>query len=217
MATYWDLQKQPAGQDKLLEESFNRLINEFEIGTGMEIQAMLDKNYGLKLQEIAAEINNAVHNNSEKQTIIHGDAKCPNFFFRENGDKTDVGMIDFQWTGAGLCATDVSYAIWTCPQFGVLDKEKELVLYYHDQLIEALLDTFPGEDVRSWLPLDQFLEEYQNCFLDLSRCIIGDHWKTISLSTIRERKGKMVYNAYNKDDDIAKLLLTRVIQCLDEI
>ena len=51
-----DMQKQPPGQVELLEESFNKLVNDFEIGSGggAEIQAILDKNYGLQMQEIAA-------------------------------------------------------------------------------------------------------------------------------------------------------------------
>jgi len=62
------------------------------------------------------------------QTLIHGDPKSANFFYRARGDGgVDVGVIDFQWTGAGLCATDVAYAMWACPTPGVLDHEQELV------------------------------------------------------------------------------------------
>eukprot|EP00092_Neocalanus_flemingeri_P036354 GFUD01039577.1.p1 GENE.GFUD01039577.1~~GFUD01039577.1.p1 ORF type:complete len:793 (+),score=183.94 GFUD01039577.1:41-2380(+) len=218
VATYWDLEKQPTGQVELLEENFRRLIDEFEIiDDETEKKEIIVKNYGKKLKEIAIDLNSNVHNSLQKQTIIHGDAKCPNFFFKDNGDQTDVGLIDFQWTGAGLCATDVAYAIWTCPAFGVLAKEKELVQYYHSHLVNALQTNFPECEVGAWLPLDQFLQEYQKCFLDLSRCIIGDQWRTVSLNTLRERKGKMVYNAYNKDEDIAKLLIKRVMQSLDQL
>ena len=49
---------------------------------------MLGKNYGLKLSKIAMELNDAVHKSPDKQTIIHGDPKSPNFFFKKVGEKT---------------------------------------------------------------------------------------------------------------------------------
>ena len=45
------------------------------------------------------------------RTLIHGDPKHANFFFRRrrvSGDqeeKIEVGVIDFQWSGFGLAAT----------------------------------------------------------------------------------------------------------------
>jgi len=218
VATYWDLEKQPAGQIELLENSFKRLIRDFKIANSdVEEQNMFGKNYGLKLSEIAKELNDAVHNSPDKQTIIHGDPKSPNFFFKKVGDKTNVGMIDFQWTGAGLCATDVAYAIWTCPQLSVLEREDDLVQYYHAQLVKYLQELYPEQMVEAWLTKDQFLQEYKVCFLDLSRCILADQWLTASLECIHARKDKLVYNAYNKDQDIARLLLRRVMQCLDSM
>jgi len=218
VATYWDLEKQPAGQIGLLENSFNRLIRDFKIAnSNVEEQTMLGKNYGLKLSKIAIELNDAVHKSPNKQTIIHGDPKSPNFFFKKVGEKTNVGMIDFQWTGAGLCATDVAYAIWTCPQLSVLVREDDHVQYYHAQLVQHLQVLYPEQMVETWLPQQQFLHEYKACFLDLSRCILADHWMAASLESIHARKDKLMYNAYNKDQDIAKLLLRRVMQCLDSM
>ena len=216
VATYWDLEKQPVGQVGLLEKNFKRLIRDFEItDSEVEYQRMCEKNFGLQLSRIAIELNNAVHKSPHKQTIIHGDPKAPNFFFKKVGERTNVGMIDFQWTGAGLCATDVAYAIWTCPQLCVLKKEDDLVQYYYDQLVKYLQEQYPEQMVETWLPKQQFLHEYKTCFLDLSRCILADQWMTASLESINARKDKLVYNAYNKDTDIAKLLLRRVMQCLD--
>ena len=76
---------------------------------------------GKRLEEIAPIVGSESHpfseNNTESdkymkyRTLIHGDPKHANFFFRQkqvSGDqskKIEVGVIDFQWSGFGLAAT----------------------------------------------------------------------------------------------------------------
>jgi thiamine kinase-like enzyme len=82
---------------------------------------------GAKLKTAARKADATLHGHGEaalpKQTIIHGDPKAANFFFRASAASADavvvgggggveaVGIIDFQWMGLGVCATDVAYCV----------------------------------------------------------------------------------------------------------
>jgi len=225
VATYWDVEKQTADQIGMLEGIFQRLLEEFGIldeETETRRNEMINKNYGKKLATLATDLDTQIHNATKKQTLIHGDAKSANFFYRESGADVDVGVIDFQWSGAGLCAVDVAYAIWACPELGVLEKEEHLVDFYHKELVDALRSRFPDHgDVDAWLPLEQLKLEYRMAFLDFCRCVVGDHWRTIKVDTIRGRQAlpsqnKKVFNAYNKDVDIAKRMLRKMMEALNQ-
>ena len=88
----------------------------------------------------------------------------------------------------GLCATDVAYCLWACPQAGVLDHEEQLVRrrqgcfvafragklpellgpqleYYHSQLAAEL--SLRGEYLEGGL--DTLRLQYRKAFLDLCR------------------------------------------------
>jgi hypothetical protein len=76
---------------------------------------------GRRLEEVAAIVGKESHPFSEDpkgndefmkyRTLIHGDPKHANFFFRrrqvtdDEEEKIEVGVIDFQWSGFGLAAT----------------------------------------------------------------------------------------------------------------
>ena len=124
-AGYWDLAKQPQAQLENLEPSWKRILavlrhhglaSPEESGGGWDA-------LGKALHRQAAAIDTALHGSGTgaepKQTVIHGDAKAANFFFRHRtgvaderpGAVSGVGFIDFQWTGLGICATDVAYCL----------------------------------------------------------------------------------------------------------
>ena len=47
--------------------------------------------------------------------------------------------------------------------------------------------------------------------------MLADHWKTVSLATLRTRAAlpdnkRKVFNAYNKDEEVARRLLARMIE-----
>ena len=66
----------------------------------MEVaEAAEAKDDGALLASHVERLEREVHQ-GEKQTIIHGDAKSANFFYKANGAADgglDVGIIDFQW------------------------------------------------------------------------------------------------------------------------
>ena len=221
IATYWDQAKQPADQANRLSTLFSRFVADF--GDPAVSEAAKSKDYGALLALHAERLEKEVHQ-GEKQTIIHGDAKSANFFYKTSSsaeEGLDVGVIDFQWTGKGLCATDVAYAMWACPQSQVLDQEQQLVEYYHGQLAQELvkLELSGSCKVPSLLA---FKAQYQAAFLDLCRVVIADHWSTVTPTTLATRAAmpdvkRKVFNAYNKDAGVAKRLQLRMIEELDII
>ena len=98
------------------------------------------RSVGSRLERVAREVAAKVH--GKRQTVIHGDAKIANFFFRGGGGRMpEVGLIDFQWSGPGLAAVDVAYCIWASASLEVLAEaggEARLVAAYHSSLAEAL-------------------------------------------------------------------------------
>jgi len=88
------------------------------------------------LKSKAKEID-AILNNCDYQTIIHGDAKLANFCFSK--DKKQVAAVDFQYVGGGCGMKDVAYFLGSCMTSNELFKsEKELLDYYFKILREAL-------------------------------------------------------------------------------
>lgn len=109
-------------------------------------------------------------------TLIHGDYKAANLFFRacthEDDDDDDdpqkfVCAVDFQYTGHGLGAFDVAYLLYPDAR-GAWDEseEEELLRAYHDALIAALI--MYGKGGPSSYPYTLFLAHYQLVRLDLT-------------------------------------------------
>ena len=76
-----------------------------------------------RLQRVARRVGQSAHPYSSPdtarqhaawRTIVHGDAKAANVFLRETSESSNqlqVGLIDFQWCGFGLAATEVAHHI----------------------------------------------------------------------------------------------------------
>ena len=77
---------------------------------GVDIQSL-----GKRLEDVAPIVGKESHPFSEDtnesnqfqkyRTLIHGDPKHANFFFRKKEESIEVAIIDFQWSGFGLAAT----------------------------------------------------------------------------------------------------------------
>jgi phosphoribosylglycinamide formyltransferase-1 len=119
--SYWHLGQQPAGQIEKLRPNYTRLCQEFDWPETW--------NLGERLERVALKASNFVHGldanhkkldrpsawvNENYQTIIHGDPKAPNLFFKRGtpvpvvgevavgaAAEPQVGLIDMQWCGKG--------------------------------------------------------------------------------------------------------------------
>ena len=64
------------------------------------------------------------------------------YFFRANNSELEVGLIDFQWSGFGLAATDVAHHITAVIHADLLENggEETLLRHYYDDLQKSLLE-----------------------------------------------------------------------------
>lgn len=157
---------------------------------------------GERLQAIAKHVGERAHPFAEGmdctseslrqyRTLIHGDPKQANIFLRQkdSGGKNDVelevGLIDFQWCGFGLAATDVAHFICAAIEPGCLcfdgTKEKEFLDYYYQCLVEALVRhgvALSEDEVRvNVFPRGVFQEQYDTAVLDICRMVFSYAWK----------------------------------------
>jgi len=224
IGSYWDLQKQPgASQIEALPANWGRLLAAFQ-GQGLlgREEALGMASVGVRLERVAREAASRVHGTA--QTVLHGDPKAPNFFFRRSAGSSgeargmpDVGLIDFQWSGPGLAAVDVVYCIWASASADLLEEpqgEARLLVAYHTRLVEALVAAGVARDEEQAhgeiLPFAVFEREYTWALLDLARIVVGEHWKTVTPESLAERRGKLTFNAYNKCPRLACCLMRQV-------
>lgn len=142
-----------------------------------EYQVMVQSD--LKLN---AEVIDQVLNQTNYQTIIHGDAKLANFCFSAEGDR--VGAVDFQYVGKGCGIKDVMLFISSCvPLDQAATHEDKLLSWYFDALKSALKDYQPTLDTHGieeeWRAL------YSVAWADFVRFLKGwapEHWKICDYS-----------------------------------
>merc|ERR1712126_450329 len=98
--------------------------------------------------------------------------------------------------------------------------EQVLVEYYHQHLSDYLISQSHTTHIS--LDLDTFKHQYRMAFLDLCRVIMADHWRNITLETLRKRAAmpdinRKVFNAYNKDENVARRLLQRFMTEMNKL
>jgi hypothetical protein len=166
------------------------------------------------------------------RTIIHGDAKAGNLFFRYNTGDSDnqdnnnapvsVGLIDFQWCGFGLGGTDLAYFIASCADSSSVDvsgaKEAALLRSYHAVLLSELdrlqrdCDSSVARGAFSAPSFDELLSQYEAGLLDICRIAFAYHWGRIPACPAvftPERRAMLGPCAYNKDTAVARWLVAR--------
>eukprot|EP00041_Stephanoeca_diplocostata_P026628 m.720979 g.720979 ORF g.720979 m.720979 type:complete len:1005 (-) comp23011_c0_seq1:245-3259(-) len=250
--TYWHTTHQPPDQLSYIEQSWAHFQHAFanELETMVAARDDVDtqrftttvKRLASWLRQQAPKLASQAHlvqhdgtvSDSAYASLLHGDPKASNFFFRLSGKDRDVacqppilvppstaegvcgvevGLIDFQWTGYGLPGTDVAYCIATCvaEDFPLGDDAAvatvmELVRWYHTATLAAFVElgttssVAEGEALFPWAELKR---QFVAGWLDLAKTVIADHWQTITPDMMRARKGKLVFNAYNKSVRIA--------------
>jgi len=167
-------------------------------------------------------------------TLIHGDPKAANFFFRpkqQEGAANDlyscpgetelpeVGLVDFQWTGWGVAAVDIAYllAASAAPDLIPLrGNETELLQYYYGCLAGSLSviwgggGTSPGTTLDDLVPSFAELEsQYEAALLDLTRAVVAEQWPGLTLAKMEARQSRQSFNAYNRSPHHMVWLVTR--------
>ena len=195
---YWQLfhQGDYAEQIANIEPNWARLQTEFNWDY---------PHLGVRLSKVALTASESLQSETYS-TVIHGDPKAPNFFFKDG----KLGMIDFQWTGVGLGAVDVAYCIAASAHDSLFENMAEYLAYYHEQLMVYFVEDGLAsslEHAESFFPMPVFQAQFRSAFLDLVRVVIGDHWKTITKETFAARDGMLAFNAYNKSLKVASWIV----------
>lgn len=154
------------------------------------------------------------------RTFIHGDPKQANIFLRRNGGGgMDVGLIDFQWSGFGLAATDVAHNIAASLHGSCLSKEEELLDHYYASLSEALVEFGAASskaDVEERVfPRSIFQSQYDTAMMDICRMVFAYAWARLKLET-EPTAASLNRNSYNKSIENVLWLVSRCSALLEK-
>jgi 3'-phosphoadenosine 5'-phosphosulfate (PAPS) 3'-phosphatase len=173
-----------------------------------------------------SEKGDIAHNFQKYRTFIHGDPKQANFFFRRNSNTgtLDVGIIDFQWSGFGLAATDVAHHIASAVMPDCLSrdgqKERKLLDHYHScltcELVKFGVASSEDEVEESVFPRAVLQDQYDVAFLDVCRMVFAYAWERWKLET-EPTSDSLNRNAYNKSLPQVLWLVTRCHLLLEKV
>ena len=194
------------------------------------------ENLGTRLESTAEEAGREAHPFAEEgsslydeykqyRTFVHGDPKQANLFFRESSSNTgsiDVGLIDFQWSGFGLAATDIAHFITAAVHADRLNDggEEALLQYYHDQLQKYLVEYgvySSADDAVQNFSYELFKKQYETGVLDMCRLVIAYAWARFEPVDKDDAAGcarTMNKNSYNKSLPNVVWLMSRCDQIL---
>eukprot|EP00980_Cylindrotheca_fusiformis_P000230 scaffold52_cov183-Cylindrotheca_fusiformis.AAC.9 len=187
---------------------------------------------GERLEMIAREVGHLSHpfKGETKEhlrlfrTLIHGDPKQANIFFRRRAEVegVDVSFIDFQWCGFGLAATDIAHHISAAllPACVSYDGKKEEVFldHYHACLMKELVrfgvagSAQEAED--RVFPRRELQSQYETALLDICRMVFAYAWRRWNAET-EPTAASLNRNAYNKSLESALWLIARCHSLLD--
>lgn len=144
------------------------------------------------------------------RTYTHGDPKQANIFFRQSesgDDELEVGLIDFQWSGFGLAATDIAHFVTSAVHADLLvdGGEERLLHYYFDELQKYLVEYGvykTSNEALANFGYDTFLEQYEIGVLDICRLVVAYTWaRFVGPIEENDEEGKartMNLTSYNK-------------------
>lgn len=191
-------------------------------------------NLGERLESVAEENGRLAHpfavdelseSYKKYRTFTHGDPKQANLFFRQQSSSSnmEVGLIDFQWAGFGLAATDIAHFLSAAVHADLLDgddSEKKLLQFYYDELQKYLVEfgAFGNVDeVKENFSFDTFIDQYENAVLDMCRLVIAYAWSRFEPVDKDDQAGcarTMNKNSYNKSMPNVIWLMSRCDQIL---
>jgi Domain of unknown function (DUF227). len=149
------------------------------------------------------------------KTLVHGDPKAANLFIRSasaGATETEVGLIDFQWSGFGLGATDATHCICAAVDATALttdNGEERLLDAYHAALCDALAQAGAAESAAAaaatLMPRATLQAQHEDAIIDMGRMVFAYQW-----SRARFGVDNLNRNSYNKNLRNAVWLAARV-------
>jgi len=140
-----------------------------------------DKTVGTRLQAIAEALSDFLSRQTAIYgTLIHGDYKAANLFFKDdsdtdnNDDSNKCASVDFQYCGCGLPAEDVAYLLYPDALGNFTAVEESLLHLYHEHLLQQLMAQ--GKGGPTSYPWHVFRNHYFVVQLDLTRHWLSRGW-----------------------------------------
>ena len=149
---------------------------------------------GERLESVAEECGHLAHPFADEilsakyqqyRTFCHGDPKAANLLFHKTQSDLQVGLVDFQWSGFGLAATDIAHFMTSAVHGDLLvdGGEARLLRYYYDELQRHLVDYGVYEtasDATQHFSYGTFIDQYEIGVLDICRLMIAYTWDRFS-------------------------------------
>eukprot|EP00466_Bigelowiella_natans_P006448 jgi/Bigna1/88110/estExt_fgenesh1_pg.C_280082 len=177
------------------------------------------------------------------RSIIHGDFKTANVFFRKKGEEasaniphpavergassssaaaaaaSSAAMIDFQWSGVGVPEMDVAYLLLSSAALPVLnDLETFLRGYYEEFVANAAGNEDAESDASPPLPsYDQFLKDFKLAVVDYARVVVGYQWQGAKAEWMSTRKDELGACTHNRSLPHVKWFIRYVTNVLSEL
>lgn len=134
----------------------------------------------------------------------------------------EVGLIDFQWAGFGLAATDIAHFISAAVYADLLvdDGESNLLRFYYEELRQYLVEYGVYESASEAIEqysFDTFMNQYETAVLDMCRLVIAYAWSRFEPVNKDDKAGcarTMNKNSYNKSMPNVIWLMSRCDEIL---
>jgi len=171
-ATYWTLDKRPDDELQVLPGVWS-LFCEKMSGVSEIFKQSNIRNLGDRLVQKVEWTNAARKGFAVPQTLVHGDFKSANIFFRSDPGthSLKVSVIDWQWSGTGAGICDVMYVALGAYELGLwqdnFKSEREVVKYYCDQLSAHGIE----------YPLRTAIRDFRIAALDYARIVLAYFYK----------------------------------------
>jgi len=200
--------------------------NEYWDDLGTRLQSCAE-DCGILAHPFACEEDSALYQEyREYRTFTHGDPKQANLLFRRESNapsKLQVGLIDFQWSGFGLAATDIAHVMTSAVHADMLvDGGEELLMKYYFGELQKYLVEFgayrDSEEAASRFSYSTFVNQYEIATLDLCRMVIAYTWDRFTEPVEKDdREGcarTMNKTSYNKSIPNAVWLMNKCDEVL---
>ncbi|GMH38625.1 hypothetical protein BSKO_06509 [Bryopsis sp. KO-2023] len=205
--SYWSLDKRRSDLSRM-EMEWAKTVGSFAQHFTGEFSDEGIRSLGSRLLGVAGALDQALMPD-QYTTLVHGDFKTANMFFKEE----DVSVCDFQWTGPGLGVKDVVYMLWTSVDPDVVrDFEAELLNHYHDCLNELLSKR---NGFSTAYPKEAFSTHCDFAFLDYVRFLVGTMWGSVTPENCQEKSTSINHGTHKRHPEHLVRMAMKASKLLD--
>ena len=130
------------------------------------------------------------------RSLIHGDAKTANLFFRESNAQVECAFIDFQWSGVGLGMADVMYTLTSsslCEIGSQAAVHEKLIDDYRKALIKFLPEGTKAPETPELIRLFKYI------LLEYARSVFGSQLAARTPESFIKAKTQLARCGHNRN------------------